>query len=113
MNDHHPPLSDDDLSAVLDGLADETLAARARSEAAPRLAALAAARSTLAAATVAPLADDVVHRLVTTALRGGSELADPPGTPDPIPSIAPGSPVGPHFHQGDGCRPGSSPRPSW
>lgn len=95
MNDHHPPLSDDDLSAVLDGLADETLAARARSEAAPRLAALAAARSTLAAATVAPLADDVVDRLVTTALRGGSELADPPGTPDPIPSIAPVHPSAP------------------
>lgn len=95
MNDHHPPLSDDDLSAVLDGLADETLDARARSEAAPRLAALAAARSTLAAATVAPLADDVVDRLVTTALRAGSEVTDPPGTLDPIPSIAPVHPAAP------------------
>ncbi len=94
MNDHPPPLSDDDLSAVLDGLADEALVARARAEAATRLAALATARSALAATTVEPLADDVVDRLVTTALDAGSEAAEPLDTPD-LPSITPVHPSAP------------------
>lgn len=75
MSTEPPPLDDLDLSAVLDGEASDDVRARLAGDAAAqaRLEALRAARDTLAAATVEPLADDVVDDLVTNALGRGAE----------------------------------------
>jgi hypothetical protein len=70
MTDHHPPLTDDELSAHLDGIDDGDVADRLGHDEAgrERLERLDRARRALAAATVEPVAPEVADRLVVTAL---------------------------------------------
>jgi hypothetical protein len=77
-----PPLTDDDLSAVLDGEAPAHVVARAEADPAARarLAELRAAAD-FVAAPVAALPDDVVDRLVSRALDAADQAFDDrPGT---------------------------------
>lgn len=79
MTDQHPPLTDDELSAHLDGVDDGNVAERLDSDAAgrERLERLDRARRALATATVDPLPPDVADRLVATALEGEDPVVVP------------------------------------
>lgn len=80
MNDRTPPpVSDEDVSAVLDGEADDALAERVRREAPDRLQAVEAARRLVAEARVEPLAPSVVDDLVAAALAGAQTDGDDAG----------------------------------
>lgn len=81
MTDHAPPphLDDEDLSALLDGIDVERAAAHVTTcpACAARRDALVSARDALRDATVAPLAGDVLDRLVLGALDAPGEVLAP------------------------------------
>lgn len=70
MTDHHPPLSDEDLSALLDGMADPAVVERVRNDpdARARVEALRAAGDLLRKAPIQPLADSTVDSMIDRAL---------------------------------------------
>lgn len=86
MNDPRPPLTDDELSAHLDGEAAPDVAERlaADPEAAARLEQLRGAAATLGAAPVTPLAADVVDDLVGRAVAAADRDAAPDAVVAPL-----------------------------
>lgn len=91
MTDPHAPLSDEDLSAALDGQADASVLERLGTDpqAQERYRSLESARSFLAAQAVAPLAPDLVDTLVERAIREGGADAAPAAVGNVTPLTAP------------------------
>lgn len=84
MNDFSAPLTDDDLSAHLDGEGGPHVADRLASDpnARARLVELRSAADALRSASVVPLAPDLVDGLVDRALVASGSAQDPAGGPD-------------------------------
>lgn len=68
MTDETRPVSDEDVSSVVDGLADDDTAARVRAQAGARLTAFEDSRRLVGEAGVAPLPADIVDELVANAV---------------------------------------------
>lgn len=90
MTDPRPPLTDDDLSAILDGEAGADVTARFQSDPAARdrFARLQEAREAVRQSIVPPLAPSVVDQLVARALDAGLGTATGPAAPPPPGVIA-------------------------
>ncbi|CAN5759943.1 hypothetical protein BH10ACT1_BH10ACT1_40530 [soil metagenome] len=84
MTEPLAPLTDEDLSAVLDGEADASITARvaADPEASARLAQLRAAGEALRSSTVTPLAPSIVDGLIGRALSAADEVPTTAAGPD-------------------------------
>ena len=95
MNDQPTPLTDHDLSAYLDGEADEGLAARIETDATAqaRLAQLRAASTALTDEPVTPLAPGVVDDLIATALAAADASPANGSTDAEVHPLAPPQPA--------------------